>query len=95
MSTLNTIFNNVLHKLDALTEWCKVHIGVDGFIHLIISAIIVKAFALAINMEVGIFVAVTLGIMKEFYDAKRGGKFDYKDLKCDGLGILFAILMSW
>lgn len=68
-------------------------IGIDKWAHFFASAFLVLAISRFLPFWAGITVAVVLGIIKELYDAKTGGKFDLKDLLADLLGIATAALI--
>lgn len=78
---------------DRIALWCVKNIGVDGCLHFIAIASLTKIVSL-LGIWVAIVISVAISVAKEVWDAKRGGYFDKKDLACDALGILFALLMS-
>lgn len=57
-------------------------------------ASLTKIVSLVAGLWVAIVISAAISVAKEMWDAKRGGYFDKKDLACDALGILFALLMS-
>lgn len=65
-------------------------IGIDKWTHFFASAFLVFAVSHFWPFWAGIAVAVVLGIAKELYDAKTGGKFEIKDLLADLLGVAIA-----
>lgn len=68
-------------------------IGIDKWAHFFASAFLVFAVSHFLPFWVGITVAVVLGIAKELYDAKTGGKIEIKDLWADLLGVATATLI--
>ena len=79
---------------DRVALWCAKNIGVDGCLHFIAIASLTKTVSLLGAVWVAIVISAAISVAKEVWDAKRGGYFDKKDLACDALGILFALLMS-
>ena len=79
---------------DRIALWCVKNIGVDGCLHFIAIVSLTKIVSLVAGIWVAIAISAVVSIAKEVWDAKRGGYFDKKDLACDALGILFALLMS-
>lgn len=79
---------------DRIALWCVKNIGVDGYLHFIAIASLTKIVSLLGGIWVAIVISAAISVAKEMWDAKRGGYFDKKDLACDALGILFALLMS-
>lgn len=68
-------------------------VGIDKWAHLFASAFLVLAVSHFLPFWAGITVAVVLGIAKELYDAKTGGKIEIKDLLADLLGVAIATLI--
>lgn len=83
-----------MRKLDTLAVAIYKTLGADGMLHVIFSAILFKALWLIFGWLFAIILTIGIGYCKEKYDAFTGGKVDRKDLWCDGLGILFGILMN-
>lgn len=79
---------------DRIALWCVKNIGMDGCLHFIAIASLTKIVSLVAGLWVAIAISAVVSVAKEAWDAKRGGYFDKKDLACDALGILFALLMS-
>lgn len=79
---------------DRIALWCVKNIGVDGCLHFIAIASLTKVVSLLAGLWVVIGISAAISVAKEVWDAKRGGYFDKKDLACDALGIVFALLMS-
>lgn len=79
---------------DRIALWCVKNIGVDGCLHFIAIASLTKIVSLLVGLWVAIGISAVISVAKEIWDAKRGGYFDKKDLACDALGIIFALLMS-
>lgn len=83
-----------MRKIDNLAITIYKTLGADGLLHVIFSAILFKALWLLFGWLFAIILTIGIGYCKEKYDAFTGGKVDKKDLWCDGLGILFGILMN-
>lgn len=83
-----------MRKLDTLAVAIYKTLGADGLLHVIFSAILFKALWLLFGWLFAIILTIGIGYGKEKYDAFTGGRVDRKDLWCDGLGILFGILMN-
>ena len=79
---------------DRIALWCVKNIRVDGCLHFIVIASLTKIVSLLWGIWVAIAISAVVSVLKEVWDAKRGGYFDKKDVACDALGILFALLMS-
>lgn len=79
---------------DRIALWCVKNIGVDGCLHFIAIASLTKIVSLVAGLWVAIVISAVVSVAKEVWDAKRGSYLDKKDLACDALGILFALLMS-
>lgn len=79
---------------DRIALWCVKNIGVDGCLHFIAIASLTKIVRLLGGIWVAIAISMVVSVAKEVWDAKRGGYFDKRDLVCDAMGILFALLMS-
>ena len=79
---------------DRIALWCVKNIGVDGCLHFIAIASLTKIVSLIAGLWVAIGISAAISVAKEIWDAKRGCCFDKKDLACDALGIIFALLMS-
>jgi len=83
-----------MRKIDNLAITIYKTLGADGLLHVIFSAILFKALWLLFGWLFAIILTIGIGYCKEKYDAFTGGRVDRKDLWCDGLGILFGILMN-
>lgn len=79
---------------DRIALWCVKNIRVDGCLHFIAIASLTKIVSLVAGLWVAIAISAVISVAKEVWDAKRGSYFDKKDMACDALGILFALLMS-
>jgi len=77
-------------------------IGADKVLHfetcclifLVVAMICMNRFGLCMNTSGAISIVVTLaiGVLKEVYDYKTYGLFDWNDIKADSLGILAGVL---
>lgn len=83
-----------MRKIDQIAITIYKTLGADGLLHVIFSAILFKALWLLFGWLMAALLTIGIGYAKEKYDAFTGGKVDRKDLWCDGLGILFGILMN-
>ncbi len=83
-----------MRKIDNLAITIYKTLGADGLLHVIFSAILFKTLWLLFGWLFAIILTLGIGYGKEKYDAFTGGNVDRKDLWCDGLGILFGILMN-
>lgn len=83
-----------MRKIDNLAITIYKTLGADGLLHVIFSAILFKVLWLLFGWLFAIILTIGIGYGKEKYDTFTGGKVDRKDLWCDGLGILFGILMN-
>jgi hypothetical protein len=83
-----------MRKLDKIAITIYKNLGADGLLHVIFSAILFKVLWLMFGWLLAALLTLGIGYGKEKYDAFTGGKVDRKDLWCDGLGILFGILMN-
>ena len=83
-----------MRKIDSIAIAIYKTLGADGLLHVIFSAILFKVLWLRFGWFLATLLTIGIGYGKEKYDAFTGGKVDRKDLWCDGLGILFGILMN-
>lgn len=83
-----------MRKIDSIAIAIYKTLGADGLLHVIFSAILFKVLWLMFGWFLAALLTLGIGYGKEKYDAFTGGKVDRKDLWCDGLGILFGILMN-
>ena len=83
-----------MRKIDQIAVAIFKTLGADGLLHVIFSAILFKVLWLLFGWLLAALLTIGIGYTKERYDAFTGGKVDRKDLWCDGLGILFGILMN-
>jgi len=69
--------------------------GQDKLMHGTISAIIVfggmALFGNGIGMGVGVVLASIVGVGKEVYDTKTGGKWSWGDIVADAVGIIAGV----
>lgn len=69
-------------------------IGIDGFLHILISLMIVRISAHVMPLWMAVVLAAIIGAGKEFIWDKwlKKGTFDKKDLVCDLAGILIGCI---
>ena len=72
--------------------WQK--IGTDKIAHFAISAFITLGVACFLPIWVAVIIATLIGFGKEYIDFKKGGKFDWKDIQADMLGIITATVIQ-
>lgn len=68
-------------------------VGIDKVAHFSVSGLLVFAFDKFLPIWASLSVVAILGIAKEAYDAKKGGKMEIKDILADLLGIAAAALI--
>lgn len=68
-------------------------IGTDKIAHFAVSAFLCLAAGRFLPFWAGASIALALGIGKELYDSRTGGKWDWKDLLADLAGVLAATLI--
>ena len=75
--------------LNKLFVW----MGMDGMMHVILSALIGAVLNLLLPWELAAMITLAVGIGKELYDRISGkGCSEWKDIVCDILGILIGVL---
>lgn len=68
-------------------------IGIDGYKHIVVSAILTVGLGLFLPTWVAAIVTLLIGIGKEVYDKiSNKGYAEWKDLICDLIGILIGVL---
>ena len=73
---------------------CIQKIGTDKIAHFSISAFLTLGFAYFFPVWVAVVIVTTVGFGKEYIDYKNGGKFDWKDIQADMLGIIAATVIQ-
>lgn len=70
------------------------YLGQDGLLHILASVVLMNVLCLSLPLWVAIIATTAIGIGKELVWDKwmKKGTFDYKDLLCDGIGILLGCL---
>ena len=68
-------------------------IGLDKVAHFAVSAFLCLAFGRFLPFWASALIVTALGVGKELYDAKTGGKVDKTDLIADASGIIIATLI--
>lgn len=72
-----------------------VKIGTDKIAHFFGCAFVVLALGRFIHPLLAVIVAMALAVAKELLDASIGGRFDWRDLLADSLGIIISSLILW
>lgn len=83
-----------MRKIDIIPNWIYVHIKDQGLLHIIVSAVIFKILWLIFGFVLGLIGTLCIGLFKEIYDSRSGGKFDKIDYVCDLIGILLTIILN-
>ena len=68
-------------------------VGIDKIAHFSVSGLLVFVFGKFVPFWAASILVLILGISKEIYDAKMGGKIDFKDLLADLLGVALATIV--
>ena len=68
-------------------------VGIDKIAHFGVSGLLVFAFDKFLPIWAALSIVVVLGIAKEVYDAKMGGKMEIKDILADLLGVAAALII--
>lgn len=71
----------------------KLPFGIDKVAHFSVSGLLVFAFDKFLPIWAALSIVLVLGIAKEIYDAKMGGKIEIKDILADLLGVAAATLI--
>lgn len=72
----------------------KLPFGTDKVAHFSLSAFLCLAISRFLPIWAAIAIVVIVGVGKEIYDSKTGGKFDWKDIVADTLGIVVATVIQ-
>lgn len=83
-----------MRKIDIIPNWIYVHIKDQGLLHIIVSAIIFKILWLIFGLGVGFIGTLLIGLCKEIYDSRSGGRFDKVDYGCNLIGILLTLILN-
>lgn len=83
-----------MRKIDVIPNWIYATIHDQGLLHIIVSAIIFKGLWLVFGMIAGIVGTLLIGLGKEYYDSKSGGKFDKVDYACNVAGVILALILN-
>ena len=68
--------------------------GTDKIAHFALSAFLCLAICRFLPIWIAVVAAVVVGVGKEIYDSKTGGKFDWKDVIADLLGVISATVIQ-
>lgn len=69
------------------------NIFIDKVAHFSVSGLLVFVFDKFLPIWAALSLVLVLGITKEIYDAKMGGKFEIKDILADLLGVAMATIV--
>lgn len=76
-----------------ISDWVRERIGLDGLLHIVLSAIMVGTLKHIIGALGAVAVVALIGIGKEIYDRHTGkGCAEFKDIACDYVGIMIGML---
>lgn len=67
-------------------------VGADGLKHIVVSAVMTALLALVMPAPLAGLIVLALGVVKELVDGKTDGKREAKDLVCNIIGILIAVI---
>lgn len=67
-------------------------IGKDKLQHAIVSAAICVTLKCVLGLPLAVILTLTVGVGKEIWDKKSGGKVDFGDLLADVVGIIIGAL---
>lgn len=68
--------------------------GTDKIAHFSLSAFLCLAVSRFLPIWAAIAITIIVGAWKEICDSKTGGKFDWKDIVADMLGIVVATVIQ-
>lgn len=68
-------------------------IGIDGLLHILVSVVCCKVFAIMFQLPIAVIITFVIGILKEVYDLKTTNLFSWKDLICDFIGIMLTLFI--
>lgn len=68
-------------------------VGMDKIAHFALSAFLCLAAGRFLPVWAALMTTLALGIGKELYDARTGGKWDWKDLLADVAGTITAVIL--
>lgn len=71
----------------------KLPFGIDKVAHFSVSGLLIFAFDKFLPIWAALSIVLVLGIAKEVYDAKMGGKMEIKDILADLLGVAAALII--
>ena len=85
-------FKEIINKLGG--EDKVLHFETCCLMVLVVAMICMNRFGLCVDSAgaVAIIVTLAIGVLKEVYDYKTYGLFDWNDIKADTLGILIGVL---
>lgn len=67
-------------------------IGKDKLQHAIVSALICAVLKCVVGLPLAVILTLIVGVGKEIWDKKSGGKVDFGDLLADVVGIIIGAL---
>lgn len=67
-------------------------IGKDKYQHAIVSAVICAGLKCVVGLPLAVVLTLVIGVGKEIYDSRTGGKFDPWDLTADVVGTIIGAI---
>jgi hypothetical protein len=83
------IYKKILRWVNAVIDDL---VGADGLKHIVVSAVMMALLSLVMPVPLAGLIVLALGVVKELVDGKTDGKREAKDLVCNLLGILIAMI---
>lgn len=83
------IYKKILTLVNAVIDDL---VGADGLKHIVVSAVMTALLALVMPAYLAGLIVLALGVVKELVDGKTDGKREVKDIVCNFIGILIAII---
>lgn len=67
-------------------------VGADGLKHIVVSAVLTALLSLVMPARLAGLIVLALCVVKELVDGKTDGKREVKDIVCNFIGILIAMI---
>ena len=67
-------------------------VGATGLKHIVLSAVVTALLSWLMPELVAALIVLALGVVKELVDGKTDGKREVKDIVCNFIGILIAMI---
>lgn len=88
--SIKNFFRNLWERAVDLYHWMRS----DGLLHASLSALLILILCPIVGSFFAIVGTVAVGVGKEVYDEQSGkGYAEIHDIICDGLGIIFGLLI--